>query len=125
MEQGSQSPANVNLSETETLEGHLLVETLLNSTGLPSQLVSSELEALLEGTGHSKESLTLDRLRQVMLQYLESTHESLQEDSLIPSGSVDSESLDATEFVLNSVVPDAVAESPRSPHEIPHALPIV
>lgn len=116
--QGSKMPAEVNLSESETLEGHLLVETLLNSTGLPSQLVSSELEALLEGTGQSKESLTLDRLRQVMLQYLESTHQSLQEDSLLPSEASES---DATDFVMDSVVPEALEGS----HGVPSALPMV
>ncbi len=53
--------------------GNELVRTLLSSTGLPESLVGEEFGTILESTGHSASTLTLEQLRAAMLAYLETT----------------------------------------------------
>lgn len=72
---GMDSPDSKNISGTE------LVETLLNSTGLPENLVGEELGGILENAGASPATLTLEELRSAMLAYLESTlAEAIEQD---------------------------------------------
>ncbi len=56
-----------------------LRETVITLTGLPENLVSRELDQILELAGHSSNDLTLDQLRAAMLVYLEQIQDSVQE----------------------------------------------
>ena len=52
-------------------EGPELLNTVVSLTGLPEDLVELELLKVLEQTGCSGETLTLDELRSALLVYLE------------------------------------------------------
>jgi hypothetical protein len=52
-------------------EGPELLNTVVSLTGLPGDLVETELLKVLEQTGCSGETVTLDELRNALLVYLE------------------------------------------------------
>lgn len=54
-------------------QGEALFNRIVQSTGLPSEWVSSELKTILDDAGQDRSSMTLEDLRAVMLAYLEST----------------------------------------------------
>lgn len=58
-------------------DGEALISKVVAASGLPQELVSSELQAIVETAGHEPESLTLEQLRSAMLAYLESINESV------------------------------------------------
>jgi hypothetical protein len=51
--------------------GESLFEKVVSATGLPEDLVSKELKTLLEKSGHSSESVSLDELREVLANLLQ------------------------------------------------------
>ncbi len=53
-------------------EGPELLNTVVSLTGLPGDLVETELRKVLEETGCSGDTVTLDELRAALLVYLES-----------------------------------------------------
>ena len=50
--------------------GERLLQTLVELTGLPDDLIRVELEKIIEGAGHSHERVTMDQLRLAMAEYL-------------------------------------------------------
>lgn len=51
--------------------GKNLSETLIAATGLPTEPVEREFQSLLNKNGKSAEDLTLEELREVMAEYLQ------------------------------------------------------
>lgn len=51
--------------------GEALIQTVVELTELPQQLISSELDQILERSGQSASHLTLDQLREALVAYLE------------------------------------------------------
>ncbi len=51
--------------------GQELLEQVISLTGLPDSMVRSELGGILENSGISSESLTLESLRSALLEYLQ------------------------------------------------------
>lgn len=64
------------MSQTEPA-GQQLIQTVVDHTGLPEELVHREITQILELTGTSSDRLTLDDFRQAMLAYLEQMHASI------------------------------------------------
>ena len=60
--------------------GQELVQTLVSLTGLPEPWVSQELLQILETTGQNAQEITLEKLREAMLVYLEEVHASLSKE---------------------------------------------
>ena len=58
--------------EDSNQEGADLISTVLALTGLPEDKMKAELDTIIEDSGHSQQSLTLDELRAAMLRYLDS-----------------------------------------------------
>jgi hypothetical protein len=58
--------------------GQELIETLATLSGLPREVIQSELCRILEDSGHDLESVTLDGLRGALVQYLETIQQGLQ-----------------------------------------------
>lgn len=58
--------------KNEEAAGQDLVETVVELTGLPQEMVDDEFYEMMRESGFDKESMTLDQLRTVLLQYLES-----------------------------------------------------
>lgn len=54
------------------MDGIALIKALLESTGLPQESLSAEVDRLIAKTGVSKDNFTLDDLRLVMEEYLHS-----------------------------------------------------
>lgn len=57
--------------------GERLLQKMIALTGLPEDLIRSELDHILakaERNGHRRETLTLEELRMAMMEYLESLH---------------------------------------------------
>lgn len=61
--------------QTPDLEGHKLVDAVAVASGLPEEVASEALGQILTQYGQKSDSLTLDELRAVMLQYLEEINE--------------------------------------------------
>ena len=72
------------VSNLEKPAGQDLLQTVVNLTGLPENLISKELDEILEMSDASaskgKEALTLEDLRAAMLAYLESIGPELTDD---------------------------------------------
>ncbi len=51
--------------------GNNLFNSLISATGLPTESVSNELTKLLAKNGKTPETMTLDDLREVMADYLQ------------------------------------------------------
>ncbi len=66
-------------------KGSELLDTVASLTGLPEELVQTELHELVTAAGQNAGNITLDQLRQAMLLYLEALAE--QEESLADSDS--------------------------------------
>ena len=63
--------------------GQELVETLVSLTGIPEPLMSQEIIQIFEKTGQNPQDITLERLRDAMLVYLEAMQSDLMsEDEL-------------------------------------------
>lgn len=60
--------------------GEILTKTVIAATGLPQEPVEREFNALLEKHGKHPETLTLEELREVMAEYLQSVFLELKED---------------------------------------------
>ncbi len=60
------------------LNGHGLIEKVIALTGLPENIIRTELELLLSQLGKCTETLTLDQLRDALAAYLEQTREGIQ-----------------------------------------------
>ena len=53
-------------------DGQSLIDSVVDLTGLPKELVQTELTGIISNNGYDPAKLTLDDLREVMLAYLES-----------------------------------------------------
>ncbi len=62
--------------------GNLLTKTVIEATGLPQNPVEREFENLLTKHGKSADQLTLDELREVMADYLQTVFLELCEDNV-------------------------------------------
>lgn len=60
--------------------GETLVKTVIRATGLPQEPIEREFEALLSQQGKNIETLTLDELREVMAEYLQTVFLDLQDE---------------------------------------------
>ena len=58
-----------------------LFKTVVQATGLPETPISKELESLVTKKGFNSEDLTLDELREVMAEYLNTVFLEMLEDS--------------------------------------------
>lgn len=59
----------------QALSGIALIEQVISLTGLPEDLIGQEFVNFIREKGITPEQITLDDLRGVLLQYLESTAE--------------------------------------------------
>lgn len=62
-------------------EGHDLLHKLVELTGLPRELVQTEIVKILENSGHGADGLTLSDLRLAMAEYLDAIQEKLLESN--------------------------------------------
>lgn len=62
----------MDVSENNMPDGQDLIEKLVSLTGLPPNLANGQIDEILQMAGQNPESLTLDQLREAMLNYLES-----------------------------------------------------
>lgn len=53
------------------MEGHKLMQTLAELTGLPGESVNRELAKLVEAHGATPETLTMDDVREILASYLQ------------------------------------------------------
>ncbi len=53
------------------LKGKELIQLLAQQTGLPQDLIESELVSMLQRNGKTKESATLDDIRELLIDYLQ------------------------------------------------------
>lgn len=60
--------------------GETLAKTIIEATGLPQEPIERELASLISPRGKTLETLTLDELREVMAEYLQTVFLELQED---------------------------------------------
>jgi hypothetical protein len=60
--------------------GETLLRKVVQATGLPQDPVQKELEVFIEQHGISPQDLTLDELRDVMVEYLQSVFLELQQE---------------------------------------------
>jgi hypothetical protein len=65
------------VSKNKEPGGQELIEAVVSATGLPGNLVEDELQTIIRNTGHAPTDLTLDKLREAMIAYLESTYKDL------------------------------------------------
>lgn len=61
--------------------GNLLTKTVIAATGLPQDPVEREFETILAKHGKSADDLTLDELREVMADYLQTVFLELCEEN--------------------------------------------
>ena len=61
-------------------EGAEVLQEVVQMTGLPEEYLDSELTALLGTAGESVNNLTLDQLRSVLMNYLESINEEMNSE---------------------------------------------
>lgn len=59
--------------------GNELLKTVVEATGLPQDPVQRELKSLLRQSGVAAENMTLEDLREVMAEYLQSVFVELKE----------------------------------------------
>ncbi|MGK5082796.1 hypothetical protein WDW37_05780 [Bdellovibrionota bacterium FG-1] len=62
----------------EVLNGESLIQQVVSLTELPEMMVHQEVTELLQFSGHSPETLTLEQLRVAMVAYLESIQASFE-----------------------------------------------
>ncbi len=63
-------------------EGSKVLKEVVSLTGLPEEFLDTEITQLLGTAGESVNNMTLDQLRSVMLNYLETINdEMMREDS--------------------------------------------
>ncbi len=55
------------------MDGQTLFRTIIQATGLPAELIESELSQMLAEKGITIESMTLDDLRETLAFYLQET----------------------------------------------------
>lgn len=60
-------------------EGEALVETIVSASGLPKELAKKELEGILNESGHEGATVTLEKLREAMISYLESLEKDMKQ----------------------------------------------
>ncbi|MBN21704.1 MAG: hypothetical protein CL678_10495 [Bdellovibrionaceae bacterium] len=65
----------------DRLIGGDLVETVANLSGLPEEEAMDELRDMIDHSGHNPKDLTLEQLREVMLQYLDQVQDELIAES--------------------------------------------
>jgi hypothetical protein len=53
------------------MQGKELIETLISATGLPDQAVDRELQKMMSADGIGADELTLERLRELIANYLQ------------------------------------------------------
>ena len=56
-----------------------MIRILVETTGLPEETVQKEVDKILESSGVSEDSLTLEDLREAMMRYLDSLEEQLSQ----------------------------------------------
>lgn len=64
----------------EAYLGNDLLNTVIQATDLPESLIEKELHQLLSSAGFNKDTVTLDDLREVMAQYLQTVFLELAEN---------------------------------------------
>lgn len=62
--------------------GETLAQTLIEATGLPEKSLEKEFNALLAKHGKTPETMTLDDLREVMADYLQTVFLELHNEDL-------------------------------------------
>ncbi|MEK6580661.1 MAG: hypothetical protein AABZ55_15665 [Bdellovibrionota bacterium] len=62
----------MDVSENNMPDGQDLIEKLVSLTGLPPNLAHGQIDEILQMAGQSPGNVTLDQLREAMLNYLES-----------------------------------------------------
>lgn len=68
-------------SQRKDKDGRELLETIIELTGLPQDVMKQELSQIISEAGVNKESVTLDELRTVLIQYLESMNEEVMAEN--------------------------------------------
>jgi hypothetical protein len=53
--------------------GDALLKTVIDSTGLPNDALSAELDRLIAKAGLEKQTITLDDMREILAEYLQDT----------------------------------------------------
>ncbi len=61
----------MDVSEQNTPSGTHLLNTVASLTGLPESMIQKELKGIIHDSGCTPEDLTLEGLRQALIQYLE------------------------------------------------------
>jgi len=69
------------VSKCNQVDGEALLSIVVELTQLPESKVQAELKDLLNSMGLQADGLTLDQLRQVMVNYLEHINDVLSEDA--------------------------------------------
>jgi hypothetical protein len=67
-------------SKTEPAEGAAVLKEVVQMTGLPEQYLDSEITQFLGTATESVNDLTLDQLRSVLLNYLETVNEEMTQE---------------------------------------------
>jgi hypothetical protein len=76
-EQGSSSCYTAAESTETHSDGAAVIQEIVQMTGLPEDYLDSEISQLLGTPGESVNHLTLDQLRSVLLNYLETVNEEM------------------------------------------------
>ncbi len=69
-----------NIASSETPEGAAVLKEVVQMTGLPEQYLDSEISEFLGTATDSVNDLTLEQLRSVLLNYLETVNEEMTQD---------------------------------------------
>jgi hypothetical protein len=68
-------------------EGAMVLQEVVQMTGVPEEVLGNEISQLLGTTGEGVSEMTLDQLRSVLLNYLETLNEEMTEsEPVLPSG---------------------------------------
>lgn len=61
--------------------GEPLFDQVTDATGLPKELISKELDQLLDSAGVTRDEMTLDDLRQILAEYVQDVLLQIQNES--------------------------------------------
>ena len=71
----------VSNSNSAAPDGQELIQTVVSLAGLPEHWVRQELAPLIESSGEDVSDMTLDKLRKVLVAYLETFQGDLQNET--------------------------------------------
>ena len=79
-ESSKKAPSLVCVPTSGATEGALVLQEVVQLTGLPSEYLDSEITNFLGTTGESVNDMTLDQLRSVLMNYLETINQEMIEE---------------------------------------------